>query len=329
MTKQYFFDTIKRKVEKGGSDMLILNGAFYNDSEIDTPIYTEPLFVTSAGHHTIISQKEFQTIRPYGRRDYQILYVNKGKLFYYIDNVEYCCEENSILIYRPFEPQFYEYRLEDNSDICWIHFSGNNVDEILKQLDLLSKNSYTLQTPQFYSKQFDKIIFELQQKQINFSRIANALFQEMLSLFSRDVFQSNSIQNKLSPEVSATIEHFNKHYSEHFNIAQFADSLNISTSWLSRKFKIQLGTSPHKYLNELRINKAKIMMRSNLSIREIAKNVGFDDQLYFSRIFRKHTGLSPSEYRKSQPSLRVSSVPLPEELDPPPNFTKIIQQTNL
>lgn len=291
--------------------MIIINGAFYQDSEQDHPIVTEPLFVTSAGHHTLIKQKSFKTIRPNGRRDYQILYVQKGKLYYYIKDKKYLCPEGSILLYKPNEPQIYVYYCEDNSDIFWIHFTGNDVESWLAHNGISNKTHMQLHPSENYSRIFNLIIGEFQHKLFNYSQIINTQFKELLYHFSRGLRQNDNQQNKLSREVEAALEYFNNHYKEPFNIGEFAASLNISVSWFTRIFKKQIGSTPHKYLTELRISKSKSLLQSNMSIGEIAENVGFSDQLYFSRVFSQVTGVSPSKYKKQTALKNLPSEKIP------------------
>ena len=65
------------------------------------------------------------------------------------------------------------------------------------------------------------------------------------------------------------------------------------------KFKVLTGRSPSKYLNDLRIRQSQsLLIKTDMSVAEIAMNVGIPDQFYFSRLFRSVTGTSASEYRK-------------------------------
>ena len=74
---------------------------------------------------------------------------------------------------------------------------------------------------------------------------------------------------------------------------------NISRNYLYTLFKREYGVSPKEYLMTLRIQKAKLLFSDQsqpLSVSEVAYAVGFNDPLYFSRVFRKITGTSPSNY---------------------------------
>ena len=76
----------------------------------------------------------------------------------------------------------------------------------------------------------------------------------------------------------------------------------MSVSWFIRNFKKYTGMTPMQFIVSLRVNNAQILLeQTNYSIYEIAKIVGYDDQLYFSRLFRKQKGVSPSQYRKRHP----------------------------
>ena len=78
-----------------------------------------------------------------------------------------------------------------------------------------------------------------------------------------------------------------------------ADYVGISETHLRRIFKQDFNISPIKYINCLKLDKAKNMLQSsNYTINEIALSVGYDDPYYFSRVFKRETGLSPSEYKK-------------------------------
>src|SRR5256885_15291430 len=81
---------------------------------------------------------------------------------------------------------------------------------------------------------------------------------------------------------------------------QVAKAVGMSEDYLSRLFNRELGLSPWDYLNRLRIQHAKERPReSDDSIQVVARRVGFHDRAYFSRTFRKLTGLSPQAFRES------------------------------
>lgn len=84
-------------------------------------------------------------------------------------------------------------------------------------------------------------------------------------------------------------------------INTLAKNFNISRSYLYYVFKQAYGVSPQEYLMAYRMNKAKQLLtdkRQSLSVKEIAFSIGFDNPLYFSRIFHKRVGMTPTQFSK-------------------------------
>ena len=88
------------------------------------------------------------------------------------------------------------------------------------------------------------------------------------------------------------------HYEESIPIEALAEKFKISVRSLNRRFKAAAGITPLQYLQELRINQAKqLLKQSNLTIAEIAFAVGYQDTSHFGSLFRKYSGVAPMEYR--------------------------------
>ena len=80
----------------------------------------------------------------------------------------------------------------------------------------------------------------------------------------------------------------------------YAESLHISTNWFIRNFKQYMKISPAQYILSLRmVNAQSLLENTEYNIGEIAEIVGYDNPLYFSRVFKKEYGVSPAQYRKN------------------------------
>jgi two-component system response regulator YesN len=87
--------------------------------------------------------------------------------------------------------------------------------------------------------------------------------------------------------------------NEHLGLNEIARAMRLSPPYLARLFKKVVGMSVGRYIREVRVSRAKELLETtNLSIIEVALEVGYSDHSHFTKIFRKETGLSPSEYRK-------------------------------
>ena len=102
------------------------------------------------------------------------------------------------------------------------------------------------------------------------------------------------VAEKIKPAYEYMVEHFAEDGERSYGIM-----CGITETHFRRLFKKAYGTSPVKYVNKMRIERAQgLILNSNLSMSEIAGIVGFGDVYYFGRIFKKTTGVSPTEYRR-------------------------------
>ena len=118
----------------------------------------------------------------------------------------------------------------------------------------------------------------------------NAIFQNML----RQLIQTES----LDPANKAR-EYINNHFTRPITVAHLAALFHVSPSYLHRVFREQVGLTPIQYITALRTQEAEYLLSSSsLSCEEIANHCGYEESRYFSRVFKKQTGYSPSLYRK-------------------------------
>ena len=102
-------------------------------------------------------------------------------------------------------------------------------------------------------------------------------------------------------EMENAMQYFNDNYNTEINVKEYASSRGMSVSWFIRNFKQYTNTTPMQYIVSIRVSNAQILLEtSNYNITEIGNIVGYDNPLYFSRIFKKQKGTSPSEYRKQR-----------------------------
>ena len=97
------------------------------------------------------------------------------------------------------------------------------------------------------------------------------------------------------------MHYFRKNYNIEISIDKYAESRGLSACWFIRCFKQVTGSTPLQYILNLRISNAQSLLEStDYSIAEVASAVGYDNPLYFSRLFHKQVGMPPKEYRKKQ-----------------------------
>ncbi len=100
--------------------------------------------------------------------------------------------------------------------------------------------------------------------------------------------------------IAKAVNYIRQNYSEHITLTNLAETLYVHPNYLSKKFKADTKKTVSAFINETRINEAKYLLKNtNTTITDIAYMVGFNDKKYFSKVFKKYTGMTPSEYMNS------------------------------
>ena len=276
------------------------DSAYWHNQLQPFNLITHPLFVTSCGTYHLINTPKFSTHRPEGRIDYQILYVASGRTSFYIDGVEQTIPAGNMIIYRPGEEQQYSYYGVDHPEVYWLHFTGGNVHNLLRKYGITDK-MHIIRTgiSLEYKRIFLQIIQELKLCRVDYEALAVNYFEQLLVLIHRQLEQTPREKSQfLIQEIDSAIRFFHKNYHTPISIEEYASSHHMSVSWFIRSFKEYTGSTPTQYILSLRISNAQTLLGStNYNITEIAEIVGYDNPLYFSRLFRKQSGMSPSEFR--------------------------------
>ncbi|MDR6555357.1 AraC family transcriptional regulator [Paenibacillus qinlingensis] len=124
------------------------------------------------------------------------------------------------------------------------------------------------------------------------------LLIDMLQSFLQGKLPAGEISSAGS--VQEAIDFMKTSYKEELTRERMAERLSLSPGYFSILFKKHTGLSPIHYLNRIRMDQAKHLLKNTrYPIKQVAEEVGFQDSFYFSRMFVKETGMAPSDYRKS------------------------------
>ena len=146
----------------------------------------------------------------------------------------------------------------------------------------------------------EKIIREYRFRHVGFESISSAYLVQMLTLAKRQIDASAGDRPLGPPDLSPAFEDMQIDFARNRALSDYAKMCGISTSYFISCFTKEYGMPPYRYLTQIRISQAKhLLLETGISISEIARSVGYADPFCFSRIFRKYTGMSPSEFRCS------------------------------
>ena len=225
-----------------------------------------PLMVNCCGKQIFQTQDYFCN-RKDGRLDYQIIYIHRGSGHFYINNEWTTLSAGNIVLYRPGIPQFYSYYANEKPEVYWIHFTGNQCEDILNTYDI--KTCYIGE--RLYLKLlFQEIITELQLKKVSYQDIVLHNFYIILCSIHRSFSSlSKPFDNDFS--FDRLLLELNSKYANKWSISSMANYCKLSESYFSHMFKERMGLSPMQYLNNQRMEKAKDFLLSNsMTISNIA-----------------------------------------------------------
>ncbi len=115
-------------------------------------------------------------------------------------------------------------------------------------------------------------------------------------------FQRHFKEGKVQADqniIEKAVAYINEHFADDLDISELASKFNCSEGHFYRLFKKRIGLTPVSYISKVRVqNAAQWLLRSDIAVSQIANLVGYRDQFYFSRVFRKIAGTGPKSYRE-------------------------------
>lgn len=280
---------------------MYMNSAYLHNSLVDFKDKSSPLVVGSCGTYRLHTRPKLPTYRPRGRLDYQLLYIAAGKAHFFIDGQDTLVTAGHMVLYQPKETQRYIYYGVDQTEVFWVHFTGNDVKRILRSygISLTDHVFYSGKSPE-YQKLFQEMIQEMQLCRPHYEELLAMQLRQLFILINRQFKGGYKLAEYVQNEMEAAIHYFTEHYNTPIVIDEYAASMHRSTTWLIRSFKQYTGMTPMQFIISIRITNAQRLLRiTDYNITEVAAIVGYDNPLYFSRLFRKQTGIAPSEYKKN------------------------------
>lgn len=237
--------------------------------------------------------------------DYEWIYVRKGAVRYWINDTCLLAEEGDFYYVQPGQTHR-EESVREPLEFYFIRFYF---------LDLKGQINYFIPEPGIPEKQniskldsefdylFRKVYKESVHEKLGSKQIIESLLLYMTWLLRRNLNMKNELQtDKVGYHVeivSTAISYLKNNVDKNITLKELGTYCCISQDYLSHIFKDITGISPLQYELRLKMDEAKSMLNNtSLSINDIGNKLGFSDQLYFSRAFKKIVQLSPSKYRK-------------------------------
>ena len=179
----------------------------------------------------------------------------------------------------------------------FFHFDGYTMAEYYKKIMESGNVRFTFPDNSHFQELFRELILINYGSDTNREVITNRILTDMITEIFCQLPQYKDFE---SPEfISELCDYLQNSFTRKLTLDEIASECNLSKYYMSREFKKYTGKTIFRYITDLRISLAQRLLRySNLSINEIAENIGFDDHNGFYRAFMQREEMSPSSYRK-------------------------------
>ncbi len=246
------------------------------------------------------SSHAFQWEKGRELQEFQLVYIARGRGVYEgRETGELPVESGTVLFHFPGQWHRYKPLEETGWEEFWVGFDGHFADYLMQQacfdpqkpLIQLGFNAEFLDV-------FERLIEVVRLEGPAFRQISSCLVIQILGLVYASALLGGKTNLRQEQVVEAIRFQMHENWDQNPNLAQLSAAQNVSYEWFRKAFKQVTSVSPGQYLLNLKIEKTSQLLReTTLTIGEIAGRAGFESEFYFSRIFKKKTGVSPSEFR--------------------------------
>ncbi len=236
-----------------------------------------------------------------GVRDHFLIhYIRSGSGYYQTNGTVYKLHAGDVFLAYPESEISYQASIDDPWTYEWVGFSGTDAGAILNHTD------FSKEAPVLHAVPYgDALRHQLGRINAAFGNTLEHAVQMtgelylLLSILVSNATLAPAQKTTDIENVRRAADYISSRYSYAITVEDIAAYVGVSRSTLFRQFQKVENISPKEYLDRFRIQRAAALLEStDLTIDSVAQSVGYDNGLYFSKVFRKYLGEAPSSYRK-------------------------------
>lgn len=264
-----------------------------------------PIKIVKADHQSFRQKAVF--LSPHRKKFYHLVYVKQGTGRHWVDTVPYYLKQDTFYFTVPEQVHLKEEATLSGTIISFTkEYLALNNNSCLRKLPIIQNlhNGHELLLKSdeiiYVEDLLEKLVIEYQKSALWQNEMLDAYMRTLIIYLSR-IYTKQYSTNKLFADrglLNQFQEYIEENYKKLHEVADYAGLLNISTSHLNNLVKTQSGRTAITHIHERLVLEAKrLLFHTNYSIKEIAFELGFQDDSYFNRFFRRLTEQTPTVYR--------------------------------
>lgn len=284
---------------------------------ITSQIPPMPIFIAGGKATFRKGEKHFERVF----HIFDLIYVTRGELFMVDGGIKYKLTKGEYIILPPGRKHGGYEVCQEETQYYWVHFSFPNPFYLMKKIEIdwskiIIKDS-TINEPAHLilhlpswgnvknntraEEGFEKMLDIHESNEPSDKLKAQVIFSELLIFLQQEAVEIPSSAETVAQEA---VKYIRDHFAlEGFTVKRMAQDLLYHPDYLTRSMKRAFGLTPIQYLNYYRLSVAKKrLVKENIDLATVAKECGFTDVSYFSRVFKVKEGVTPGEYRRMKRS---------------------------
>ena len=273
--------------------------------------FSDELFPIIIGIHTRTAPTEHKGPKYSWHEQLELLYVTEGRVICECDFNRYVCEKGDIVVINPYEAHVVEYLDCEARYLCLMVdprlYSGQGDISGIKYIQPMSERRVRFHNVINGNERAKKILIDLYEEYRAAAPAYEIAVKGHLLCLLSELFRSE-ISEKATRRadsradcISPALRYISERYTSEIGLDELASACCMNRSYFCRKFREITGRTAISYVNEYRLTKARgLLMTGDLSVSAVALECGFSDSNYFTRIFTKYYGLSPSKLRQTK-----------------------------
>ena len=251
---------------------------------------------------------DFIIDRPNGMKGYIMNLTVKGRGKIFSGEHEFIVEPGDLLLFPP-EAVHYYGRADDSNEWYhrWVYFRPRAYwADWLRWPHEVERVGHIKLADEQLANEFDSLFLNIEETHKEIRPMSEQLAMNLLERLLIRCYEVSSLADHapMDHRILEACQILSASLSAEVSIVELAEQVFLSPSRLAHLFREQVGVSIVRWREDQRIIRAKLLLQTTpLPVAVIGQQTGYDDQLYFSRVFKKRVGVSPSEYRKSSSPL--------------------------